>query len=132
MGQATTVRELGHIGWLGIGNMGLAMARRLADAGARLSVYNRSPEKAEPLRAHGAQVAHSLGELAGCDIVVTMLATGDVVEELLLGPTGLLNQPGAKKPRLVIDCSSMTKPTRGRKWPIRNCRGVVRESVRSS
>jgi len=111
MGQATTVKELGHIGWLGIGNMGLAMARRLADAGARLSVYNRSPEKAEPLRAHGAQVARSLGELAGCDIVVTMLATGDVVEELLLGPTGLLSQAGDKKPQLVIDCSSIAVET---------------------
>jgi len=108
MGQAMTVKDLGHIGWLGIGNMGLAMARRLADAGAQLSVYNRSPDKAEPLRAHGAQVARTLQDLAGCDIVVTMLATGDVVEELLLGSAGLLSQPGAKKPQVVIDCSSIS------------------------
>jgi 3-hydroxyisobutyrate dehydrogenase-like beta-hydroxyacid dehydrogenase len=111
MGQAMTVKNLGHIGWLGIGNMGLAMARRLAEAGAQLSVYNRSPDKAEPLRAHGAQVARTLQELAGCDIVVTMLATGDVVEDLLLGSTGLLSQPGAKKPQVVIDCSSISVET---------------------
>ena len=111
MGQAMTVKELGHIGWLGIGNMGLAMARRLADAGAQLSVYNRSPDKAEPLRAHGAQVARALQDLAGCDIVVTMLATGDVVEDLLLGSTGLLSQPSAKKPQVVIDCSSISVET---------------------
>jgi 3-hydroxyisobutyrate dehydrogenase-like beta-hydroxyacid dehydrogenase len=111
MGQAMTVKDLGHIGWLGIGNMGLAMARRLADAGAQLSVYNRSPDKAEPLRAHGAQVARTLQELAGCDIVVTMLATGDVVEDLLLGSAGLLSQPGAKKPQVVIDCSSISVET---------------------
>ena len=108
MGKAKAVKELGHIGWLGIGNMGLAMARRLADAGAQLSVYNRSPEKAEPLRAHGAQIARTLQDLAGCDIVLTMLATGDVVEDLLLGSTGLLSQPGAKKPKVVIDCSSIS------------------------
>ena len=111
MGQAVTVKDLGHIGWLGIGNMGLAMARRLADAGAQLSVYNRSPDKAEPLRAHGAKVARALQDLAGCDIVVTMLATGDVVEDLLLGSTGLLSQPGAKKPQVVIDCSSISVET---------------------
>jgi 3-hydroxyisobutyrate dehydrogenase-like beta-hydroxyacid dehydrogenase len=111
MGHAMTVKELGHIGWLGIGNMGLAMARLLADAGAQLSVYNRTPEKAEPLRAHGAQVARTLQDLAGCNIVVTMLATGDVVEELLLGNTGLLSQPSAKKPQVVIDCSSISVET---------------------
>lgn len=111
MGQAMTVKALGHIGWLGIGNMGLAMARRLADAGAQLSVYNRSPEKAEPLRAHGAQVALSLQELAGCDILITMLATGDVVEDLLLGSAGLLSQPGGNKPQVVIDCSSIAVET---------------------
>jgi len=111
MGHAMTVKELGHIGWLGIGNMGLAMARLLADAGAQLSVYNRTPEKAEPLRAHGAQVARTLQDMAGCDIVVTMLATGDVVEELLLGNTGLLSQPSAKKPQVVIDCSSISVET---------------------
>lgn len=111
MGQAMTVKALGHIGWLGIGNMGLAMARRLADAGAQLSVYNRSPEKAEPLRAHGAQVARSLQELAGCDILITMLATGDVVEDLLLGSAGLFSQPGGNKPQVVIDCSSIAVET---------------------
>ena len=111
MGQAMTVKALGHIGWLGIGNMGLAMARRLADAGAQLSVYNRSPEKAEPLRAHGAQVALSLQELAGCDILITMLATGDVVEDLLLGSAGLFSQPGGNKPQVVIDCSSIAVET---------------------
>lgn len=111
MGQAMTVKALGHIGWLGIGNMGLAMARRLADAGTQLSVYNRSPEKAEPLRAHGAQVARSLQELAGCDILITMLATGDVVEDLLLGSAGLFSQPGGNKPQVVIDCSSIAVET---------------------
>lgn len=111
MGHAKAVKNLGHIGWLGIGNMGLAMARRLADAGANLSVYNRSPEKAEPLRAHGATVARSLQDLAGCDIVVTMLATGDVVEDLLLGSTGLFSQPGTKHPQVVIDCSSISVET---------------------
>ena len=32
-----------RIGWIGIGRMGFAMARRLAEAGADLAIYNRSP-----------------------------------------------------------------------------------------
>jgi 3-hydroxyisobutyrate dehydrogenase len=42
------------IGWIGIGRMGHAMAERLARGGADLTVWNRTPAKAEPLAALGA------------------------------------------------------------------------------
>lgn len=96
----------GRVGWIGIGRMGFAMARRLAQAGASLAVYNRSLEKAQPLVAHGARAVASIAELLDRDIVFTMLSTGDVVKEVLLGDKGLL--AGRAKPRIVVDCSSIS------------------------
>jgi 3-hydroxyisobutyrate dehydrogenase-like beta-hydroxyacid dehydrogenase len=77
--------------------MGFAMARLLAQA---------SPGKVEPLRAHGASIAAGMADLAACDVVFTMLSTGDVVKDALLGGQGLL-APKAK-PRIVVDCSSIS------------------------
>jgi len=57
------------IGWIGIGRMGYAMAERLAKAGADVTVWNRTRNKAEPLAAHGAKIATQVSELANCDIV---------------------------------------------------------------
>src|SRR5260370_33126523 len=49
----------GHvkIGFIGLGNMGLPMARNLLKAGHQLTVYNRSAQKAQPLQADGAKGA---------------------------------------------------------------------------
>ena len=57
------------IGWIGTGRMGVAMAERLAKAGADLTVWNRTRAKAEPLARHGAKLADKLVDLAACDIV---------------------------------------------------------------
>ena len=64
------------LGWIGIGRMGYAMAERLAKAGCDISVWNRTRAKAEPLAKSGAKVVDSLTDLAGCDIVFTMVSTG--------------------------------------------------------
>jgi 3-hydroxyisobutyrate dehydrogenase len=64
------------------GTMGMAMARNLARADYAVRAWNRSPEKAEPLTADGAQVLDSAGEAAhGADIILTMLADADAVLE---------------------------------------------------
>jgi len=94
------------LGWIGIGRMGYAMAERLAKAGCDLTVYNRTREKAEPLAKHGAKIAGRPAELAGCDIVFTMVATGADVKEVLEGPNGVL--AGSGKPRLVVDSTSIS------------------------
>ena len=91
------------IGWIGTGRMGYAMARRLAEAGADLKVYNRSAEKAEPLRKHGAKIVSRAEDLAGCDIVFTMLSVGEVVKEQI---ANLVRGP--KAAALVVDCSSIS------------------------
>ncbi|MFI8964942.1 NAD(P)-dependent oxidoreductase [Streptomyces sp. NPDC053493] len=63
------------IAFLGLGSMGLPMAARLLDAGHPLTVWNRTPGKADPLVAAGAVRAASPAEaVAGADVVVTMLA----------------------------------------------------------
>lgn len=95
-----------RIGWMGAGRMGFAMARRLASAGADVTVYNRSVDKAAPLKEHGAKITGHIGDLDRCDIVFTMLSTGEVVEEALLGSGGLL--VSEKQPRLIVDCSSIS------------------------
>ena len=94
------------IGWIGIGRMGYVMAERLAKAGADLTVWNRTRSKAEPLAAQGAKVAAHVVELADCDIVFVMVSTWDDVKEVIAGPSGLFT--GSGKPRLVVECSSIS------------------------
>ncbi|HSB25692.1 MAG TPA: NAD(P)-dependent oxidoreductase [Burkholderiaceae bacterium] len=94
------------IGWIGIGRMGYAMAERLAKGGADLTVWNRTRAKAEPLAALGARIAIDPAELAACDIVYVMVSTWDDVKEVVAGRQGLLS--GARAPKLVVECSSIS------------------------
>ncbi|HEY1940844.1 MAG TPA: NAD(P)-dependent oxidoreductase [Roseiarcus sp.] len=96
-----------QIGWVGVGRMGLAMAHRLAAAGLDLTAFNRSPEKAQPLRAYGAKIAATLADLGACDVIFVMVSTDEAVEEVVAGPRGLLAQAHDRL-RLVIDCSSIS------------------------
>ncbi len=94
------------LGWIGIGRMGYAMAERLAKAGCDITVWNRTRAKAEPLAKYGAKIADSLADLAGCDIVFTMVSTGKDVKEVLFGTSGV----GAKGklPKIVVDSTSIS------------------------
>lgn len=75
-----------RIGFAGLGVMGFPMARRLLEAGFQLKVYNRTVEKALPLKEQGAVVASSPGDLASdVDVYITMLRDADVVEKFLIG-----------------------------------------------
>jgi len=95
------------IGWIGTGRMGYVMAERLAKGGAALTVWNRTPAKAQPLEAYGAKVAHQLSDLAACDIVFVMVSTWDDVREVIAGPRGLLAASQVAT-RLVVECSSIS------------------------
>jgi 3-hydroxyisobutyrate dehydrogenase-like beta-hydroxyacid dehydrogenase len=92
------------IGWIGTGRMGYEMAARLAKGGADVLAWNRTRSKAEPLASYGAKVAADLGELAPRNIVFCMVSTWEDVQQVM---NGLLNG-AAKKPRLVIECSSIS------------------------
>ena len=97
-----------RIGWIGTGRMGFEMAARLAGAGADVTVWNRTRAKAEPLAAHGAQVAAHVSDLSGCDIVFCMVSTWDDVREVIAGANGLLSGATGKAPRMLIECSSIS------------------------
>ena len=96
---------------LGLGNMGLPMAERLCKASYSVSVWNRTPGKADNLAALGA-VAHTqpASAVKAADIVVSMLESGPVVEDVFF------NQGVAeaiKLGALVIDMASI-KPREAR------------------
>jgi 3-hydroxyisobutyrate dehydrogenase-like beta-hydroxyacid dehydrogenase len=98
--------EKAKLGWIGTGRMGFEMARRLAKGGCDITAWNRTRAKAEPLAKDGAKIADSLAQLAGCDIVFCMVSTWDDVKEVISGPNGLLS--GTKKPRMLVECSSIS------------------------
>ena len=97
-----------RIGWIGAGRMGYEMAGRLAKGGADVTVWNRTRAKAEPLAQYGAKIASRLAELAACDAVFCMVSTWDDVKEVIAGTEGLLAGAKAGKPRMLIECSSIS------------------------
>ena len=94
------------VGWIGAGRMGAAMASRLARAGVKVTVWNRTKAKAEPLAEVGCAIADSIAELRGMDAVFTMVSTNKDLEQVLIGEGGLLTDP-QEVPRIVVDCSTV-------------------------
>ncbi|CAJ60165.1 MULTISPECIES: NAD(P)-dependent oxidoreductase [Frankia] len=81
-----------RIGFIGLGGMGVAMARNLVAAGHTVLVWNRSPGPAAELAAAGA-VAASIEEAFATGTVLSMLADDQAVTERLLDPTVLAAAP---------------------------------------
>jgi 3-hydroxyisobutyrate dehydrogenase-like beta-hydroxyacid dehydrogenase len=80
-----------RIAFLGLGRMGLPMARNVLAAGHELVVYNRTRSRAEPLEAEGVPVADSPADAAAeAEVLVTMLADDIAVEQCVLGASGAL------------------------------------------
>ena len=102
-----------QVGWIGTGRMGFPLARRLLRAGAPVSVWNRTRAKAEPLAAEGATVVDAIVDLAGCDVVFTMVAASADLEQVVLAPDGLLSDP-ARRPDVIVDCSTVSVETSAR------------------
>ena len=94
------------LGWIGAGRMGFPMAALLLEAGYDVRIYNRTRAKAEPLAAAGGTIADAPADLAGRDVVFTMVAGPDDLRSVVTGPQGLLSA-GAACPRIVVDCSSV-------------------------
>jgi 3-hydroxyisobutyrate dehydrogenase-like beta-hydroxyacid dehydrogenase len=75
-----------NIAFIGLGNMGSAMATNLIKAGHTLTVYNRSRKRADALKPLGARVASTPGEAAtGAEVAITMLADDHALESVVLG-----------------------------------------------
>ncbi len=104
--------QIQSIGFIGLGIMGLPMARNLLKAGFDLTVYSRTRSKCEALETEGAQVAGSPAEAAkGVDAVITMVTDTPDVEQVILGPEGVIHSVG--QGTVVIDMSTISpKATR--------------------
>lgn len=87
------------ITFIGLGRMGLGMARNLLRAGHTVCVHNRSREKAEPLAREGARIAASPADSCrDADVVMTMVADDRALEQIVFGADGIA---GAMKPGSV-------------------------------
>ena len=95
-------------GFIGLGLMGAPMAANLARAGFPLTVWNRTPQKAEPLRALGATVADKAIDVAATsEVLITMVSDDAALEDLLFGPDGVAR---ALTPGTVLVDMSTTSP----------------------
>ena len=94
------------IGFIGLGIMGSRMAANLQKQGHSLVLFNRTRAKAEPLLGPCGTFSDSPAKLAEqVDVLFTMLANPDAVEQAALGPDGFLNH--LRPDALWIDCSSV-------------------------
>jgi 3-hydroxyisobutyrate dehydrogenase-like beta-hydroxyacid dehydrogenase len=92
------------VGFIGLGRMGAGMAANLLKAGHDVTVYNRTPTKAETLIAQGAKAAANVAQACQGDAVITMLANDDAVESVALGDGGMI----ASLPAGALHISSST------------------------
>src|SRR5262245_31487459 len=94
------------VGFIGLGIMGRAMARRLVDAGHRVTVWNRDPSKAAELTAAGArQAATPRAAAEGSEIVIVNVTDSAAVESVVLGKEGVLQ--GTPAGAVVVDMSTI-------------------------
>jgi 3-hydroxyisobutyrate dehydrogenase-like beta-hydroxyacid dehydrogenase len=97
---------MARIGFLGLGEMGTPMASRLIRAGHEVIVWNRTAARTAPLAQQGAAVAPSPATAgASADVVITMLATPEALEQVLFGTGGLA--PALSRGQVLIDMSTV-------------------------
>jgi 3-hydroxyisobutyrate dehydrogenase-like beta-hydroxyacid dehydrogenase len=94
------------IAFVGLGNMGSAMAARLLASGYDLTVWNRTRAKADALVAGGAKLADSPAAAAsGTDVVITMLTDPAALEQVVFGSDGLAGSLGSGQ--VLLDMSTV-------------------------
>ena len=83
------------VGFIGLGSMGLPLARHALQAGHTVTVYNRTRDRAEPLRSLKPTIAATPAAAArGADVLLTMVADDDALETVMLGEDGALTGLG--------------------------------------
>jgi 3-hydroxyisobutyrate dehydrogenase-like beta-hydroxyacid dehydrogenase len=95
------------VGFIGMGHMGGAMAKRLLDAGYPLTVYDRTPERTQELERQGASVAKTPKGLAAQSGVVMACVTDDAAQQQVMsGPDGAL--AGLQGGATIVDLSTVS------------------------
>ncbi len=103
----TSIGPQTKIGFIGLGLMGRPMALNIRKAGFPLTVWNRTPERADEVVAAGAKLASSPAEVAAnSDLVISIVSDPPALEEILWGPHGAMNSfhPGS----IYIDSSTIS------------------------
>ena len=112
------------IAFIGLGHMGLPMARNLLKAGFALRIFDLVQSAVDSLAAEGATPASSAAEaVIGAEVVVSMLPASRHVEGLYLGESGLLQQiaPGS----LVLECSTIAPESARKVHAAASVRGIA-------
>ena len=95
-----------RIGFIGLGMMGLPMARNLIEDGYQVTVFDLDEESMDKAKESGASTSVSASETASkSDIVITMVPDSQHVEAAITGPSGIIE--GVKKGSVVIDMSTI-------------------------
>ncbi len=94
------------LGFIGLGQMGTGMAANLLKAGHQVTVYNRTPAKAEALVAAGASAAASIAEACRGDAVLTMMSDDAALEAVVGGEGGILASLG--QGAIHVSCSTIS------------------------
>ena len=97
------------ISFIGIGLMGLPMAKKILEAGYPLKAYNRTQAKSEKLKKYNAEIVKTIKEaVSGSDVIITML-TDDLAVDLVMKSSEFLDN--LKSGSTVIDMSSVKPET---------------------
>jgi 3-hydroxyisobutyrate dehydrogenase-like beta-hydroxyacid dehydrogenase len=111
------------IGFIGLGNMGAPMARRLVEAGHRLTVYDTRQETIGDLAARGAVAARSPAEVAdAAETVMASLPTPDIVLAVATGARGVIE---GKRVRRFVDLSTTGSAMAQRIFALLQARNIV-------
>ncbi|HEX5080171.1 MAG TPA: 3-hydroxyisobutyrate dehydrogenase [Geminicoccaceae bacterium] len=114
---------MARIGFIGLGNMGLPMARNLLAAGHRVTAFDVARSAVEAAATAGASAARSLAEaVAGAEAVITMLPEGRQVREVYLGEGGAI--AAAADGTLLVDCSTIDVASAQDVWRAAAARGL--------
>lgn len=95
------------VGFIGLGAMGVPMARNIHKGGYPLRVFNRSPGAAESLKEEGVMVCESPGETAGrSDVIIIMVTGSEALLDVIGGPNGVAS--GLTKGKIVVNMSTVS------------------------
>src|SRR6266850_4745114 len=103
-------KENSRLGFIGIGNMGSRIAKRLLEHGYQVIAFNRSREAAEALVKYGATVADSIAMLASeADVILSSLSNDDAIKSVYTDPKGVFaNLPRGSE---IIEMSTVLPAT---------------------
>ncbi len=111
------------VGFVGLGNIGMPMAKTLLAAGFDLTVHNRSQSKVDEMVALGAKAASSLAEIAGtADILLTCLPDTPTVEQVFLGVDGIV--ANTRRDQILVDPSTVGLDTSRKIAQVANLKGA--------